>query len=67
MISSQKMFRVAYGCGTSNSTTFCSGVAPGVSDGGLTLPTKRLKYCFQGTINAKNLRENRFSSSDGGG
>ena len=24
------------------------------------------KHGFQGTINAKNLRENRFSSSDGG-
>ena len=25
-----------------------------------------LKYCFQGTINAKHLQKNRFSPSDGG-
>ena len=36
------------------------------SDGGLTLPTRELKYGFQGTINAKILRKNRFSPSDGG-
>ena len=36
------------------------------SDGGLTLPTRGLKCGFQGTINAKNLRKNRFSPSDGG-
>ena len=36
------------------------------SDGGLTLPTRGLKYGFQGTINTKNLRQNRFSPSDGG-
>ena len=34
--------------------------------GGLTLPTRGLKYGFQGTINAKNFRKNRFSPSDGG-
>ena len=36
-------------------------VAPGVSDGGLILPTRGLKYGFQGNINAKNLRKNSFS------
>ena len=36
------------------------------SDGGLTLPTRGLKYGFQGTINAKNLRKNCVSPSDGG-
>ena len=35
--------------------------------GGLTLPTRGLKYGFQGALNAKNLRKNRFSFSDGGG
>ena len=30
------------------------------SDGGLTLLTRGLKYDFQGTINAKILRKNRF-------
>ena len=36
------------------------------SDGGLTLPTRGLEYGFQGTINAKNLRKNRFLPSGGG-
>ena len=36
------------------------------SDGGLTLPTRGLKCGFQGTINDKSLRKNRFSPSDGG-
>ena len=36
------------------------------SDGGLTLLTRGLKYGFQGTIDAKNLRKYRFSPSDGG-
>ena len=36
------------------------------SYGGLTLPTRGLKYGFQSTINAKYLRKNRFSPSDGG-
>ena len=36
------------------------------SDGGLTLPTEELRYGFQGTIDAKNLRRNGFSPSDGG-
>ena len=36
------------------------------SDGGLNLLMRGLKYGFQGTINAKNLRKNRFSPSDGG-
>ena len=35
------------------------------SDGGLTLPTRGLKYGFQVTMTAKNLRQNRFSPSDG--
>ena len=30
------------------------------------VPTRGLKNGFQGTINAKNLRENHFSPSDGG-
>ena len=36
------------------------------SDGGLTRPTRGLKYGFQGTINVKNLRKSRLSPSDGG-
>ena len=36
------------------------------SDGGLTLPTRGQKYGFQDTINAKNLRKNCASPSDGG-
>ena len=36
------------------------------SDGGLTLPTRGLKWGFRGTIDAKNLRKNRFSPSNGG-
>ena len=36
------------------------------SDGGLTLPMRGLKYGLQGTINAKNLRKNCFSRSEGG-
>ena len=42
------------------------GGARNFPTGGLTLATRGLKYIFQGTINAKNLRKNRFSSSDGG-
>ena len=34
--------------------------------GGLTLPTRELKCDFQCTINAKNLRKNSFSPTDGG-
>ena len=41
------------------------GWRQGFSDGGLTLPMRGPKYCFQST-NAKNLRKNRFSPSDGG-
>ena len=37
-----------------------------LSDWGLTFPTRGLKYGFQGAINAKNLRQNRFSPSNGG-
>ena len=33
---------------------------------GVTLPTRGLKYGFKGTINAKNLRKNRFSPTDRG-
>ena len=36
------------------------------SDGGLTLPTRGLKYGFYGTINAKNLRKNHVLPFDGG-
>ena len=43
-----------------------SGVALGIFRRGLTLPTKGLKYGFQGTINAENLRKNRFPPSDKG-
>ena len=43
-----------------------TGVAQGIfRRGELTLPTRRLKYGFEGTINAKNLRKNHFSPSDG--
>ena len=48
------------------SQTFYQGWRQELSDGGLTLPTRGLKYGFQGTINAKNLPKNRFSPSDGG-
>ena len=41
-----------------------AGVAPGNFRRGLTLPMRGLKYGFQGTINAKNLRINSFSPSD---
>jgi len=34
--------------------------------GALTLPTRGLKYGFQGTINAKNLLTYIFSPSGGG-
>ena len=33
---------------------------------GLTLRTRGLKYSFQGIINAKSLRRNSVSPSDGG-
>ena len=33
---------------------------------GVTLPARRLKHGFQGTINAKNLQQSRFLPSDGG-
>ena len=35
------------------------------SDGGLTISTRGLKYCFQGTINTQNLRCNSFPPADG--
>ena len=34
--------------------------------GGLTLPTRGLKYGFQAMVNAKSLQQNSFSPSDGG-
>ena len=34
--------------------------------GGLTLPTRWIKFGFQDAINAKNIRTNRFSPSNGG-
>ena len=42
------------------------GGARNFPTGGLTLPTRGLKYGFQGTTNAKNLRKILFSPSDGG-
>ena len=36
------------------------------SDRGMTLPTRGLKYDFQGIVNAKSLRQNSFSPSDRG-
>ena len=42
------------------------GGARNFPTGGLTIQTRGLKYGFQGTINAKNLRKNRVSPSDGG-
>ena len=47
---------------------FCHfrGGARDCPTGVLNLPTRGLKYDFQGTINAKNLRKNRLSPSDGG-
>ena len=36
------------------------------SERGLTLPMRGLKYGFQGIVNAKNLRQNSSSLSDGG-
>ena len=47
-------------------STLCQGWRQEFSDGGLTLLTRGLKYGFQGTKNAKNLRKNRCSLSDGG-
>ena len=44
----------------------CQGWRQEFSDEGMTPPTRGLKYGFQGTINAKNLRKNRVSPSDGG-
>ena len=43
-----------------------SGVAPGIFRRGLTRPTRGLKYGFQGTINAKNLRKIAFHLPTGG-
>ena len=41
------------------------GLLQEFSDGGLTLPMRGLECGFQGAINARNLRKNCFSSSDG--
>ena len=44
-------------------------MAPGIMNyptGELSLPTRGLKYGCQGAIDAKNLRKNHFSLSDGG-
>ena len=43
-----------------------SGGARNFPTGGLTLPTRGLKYGFKGSVNAKNLRQNSFSPSEGG-
>ena len=48
------------------SVTGARGGTRNFPTGGLTLPTRGLKYGFQGTVNAKILRKNRFSPSDGG-
>ena len=45
---------------------FYPGVALGIFRRGLTRPTRGLKHGFQGTINAKNIRKNCFSPSNGG-
>ena len=45
---------------------YVAGAAPGIFRRGLTLPRGGLKYGFRGTINVKNLRQNGFSSSNGG-
>ena len=37
-----------------------------ISERGLILPTRALKYGYQDTKSAKNLRKNYFSSSNGG-
>ena len=42
------------------------GGARNFPTGGLTLPTKGLKYGFQVIVNAKNLRQNSFSPSNEG-
>ena len=44
---------------------YIAGVAPGIFRRGAEPSDKGIKYGFQGTINAKNLRKNRFSPSDG--
>ena len=57
---------ISYALALINFRTFEQGWCQEFSDGGLTLPMRGLKYGFQGTINAKNIRKNRFSSSEGG-
>ena len=46
--------------------TAIAGVAPGIFRRGLTLPTRGLKYGFQGAINAKILQKNLFHLPTGG-
>ena len=43
-----------------------NGGARNFPTGRLTLPTRGLIYGFQGIVNAKNLRHNSSSPSDGG-
>ena len=42
------------------------GVAPGIFRRWAESSDEGAKYGFQGTVDAKNLRKNRFSSSDRG-
>ena len=42
-----------------------AGMLRGVFHRGLTLPTRGLKYSFQGIMNAKTLQQNRFPPSEG--
>ena len=42
------------------------GGARNFPTGGLTIPTRGLKYGFQSIVNAKHLRQTSFSPSDGG-
>ena len=42
------------------------GVVPGTFQRGADSSNKGAKIWFQGTVNARNLRKNRYSSSNGG-
>ena len=44
---------------------YTGGGARNLRRGGMTLPTRGLKYGFQSVVNAKNLRQNSFSPFDG--
>ena len=50
----------------SHSDILGRGGARNFPTGGLTLPTRGLKYGFQGIVNAKNFLQNSFSPSDVG-